>query len=123
VTAIAALAVALVLLPVSRTPEAFPQQPDTIFHLGAAQWMAEHYDPPCAQPAPTGAGHPRDGPLELLNLVPPVRVASLESDYCAKTWSPPPLVLGEDRGEVSLRGCLSTKDVRRAPSPFDALSR
>ncbi|MBE3076628.1 MAG: hypothetical protein IMZ75_17140 [Actinobacteria bacterium] len=43
-TAIAAVAVAAVLLPVSRTPEAFPQHPDTIFHLGAAQWMVEHHD-------------------------------------------------------------------------------
>lgn len=43
-TAIAAVAVAFVLLPVSHTPEAFPQHPDTIFHLGAAQWMVEHKD-------------------------------------------------------------------------------
>lgn len=44
VTGVAALCVALVLLPVSGTPEAFPQHPDTIFHLGAAQWMVEHHD-------------------------------------------------------------------------------
>jgi|SRR5665647_202669 len=43
-TAIAAAIVALVLIPVSQTPEAFPQHPDTIFHLGAAQWMVEHHD-------------------------------------------------------------------------------
>lgn len=28
----------------SRTPEAFPQQPDTIFHLALPQWMIEHGD-------------------------------------------------------------------------------
>jgi len=44
VTAVAAIAVAVVLLPVSHSPEAFPQHPDTIFHLGAAQWMVEHHD-------------------------------------------------------------------------------
>jgi len=44
VTALAAVAVALILVPVSQSPEAFPQQPDTIFHLGAAQWMVEHKD-------------------------------------------------------------------------------
>jgi hypothetical protein len=43
-TATAAVGVALVLLPVSRTPEAFAQGPDTIFHLGAPQWMVEHND-------------------------------------------------------------------------------
>lgn len=44
VTTLAAIAVGLVLLPVSGTPEAFPQHPDTIFHLGVAQWMVEHQD-------------------------------------------------------------------------------
>ena len=44
VTAIAAVAVGLVLLPVSLTPEAFPQHPDTIFHLGVTQWMVDHQD-------------------------------------------------------------------------------
>jgi len=44
VTAFAAIAVALVLLPVSLTPEAFPQHPDTIFHLGVAQTMVEQQD-------------------------------------------------------------------------------
>src|SRR4029079_19164591 len=34
----------VVLLPVSHSPEAFPQHPDTIFHLGATQWMVEHQD-------------------------------------------------------------------------------
>jgi Family of unknown function (DUF6541) len=38
------LAVAVVLVRVSGSPEAFPQHPDTIFHLGDAQWMAEHRD-------------------------------------------------------------------------------
>jgi len=42
--AVAALGVGLVLLPVSVTPEAFPQHPDTIFHLGVSQWMVEHHD-------------------------------------------------------------------------------
>ena len=36
------VSVGLVLLRVSHTPEAFPQHPDTIFHLGDAQWMIEH---------------------------------------------------------------------------------
>ena len=44
VTAIAAVAVGLVLISMSHTPEAFPQHPDTIFHLGATQWMVEHQD-------------------------------------------------------------------------------
>ena len=44
VTAFAAVAVGLVLLQVSSTPDAFPQHPDTIFHLGVAQWMVEHQD-------------------------------------------------------------------------------
>ena len=44
VTVIAAVAVAFVLVPVSQTPEAFPQHPDTIYHLGASQWMVEHSD-------------------------------------------------------------------------------
>ncbi len=39
-----AIAVAVVLVQVSGSPEAFPQHPDTIFHLGTAQWMAEHRD-------------------------------------------------------------------------------
>jgi hypothetical protein len=43
-TAMAAVVVALVQLPVSRTPETFPQGGDTIFHLGATQWMVEHKD-------------------------------------------------------------------------------
>ena len=43
-TSIAAVIVALVFLPVSVTPEAFPQHPDTIFHLGVSQWMVEHHD-------------------------------------------------------------------------------
>jgi hypothetical protein len=59
-TAIAALGVALVLIPVSQTPEAFPQHPDTIFHLGAAQWMVEHHDASVlhalAFASPTGTG-------------------------------------------------------------------
>jgi len=42
--AVAALGVGLVLVPVSVTPEAFPQHPDTIFHLGVSQWMVEHHD-------------------------------------------------------------------------------
>jgi hypothetical protein len=33
--------VAWSVLAVQHTPEAFPQQPDTIFHLGAAQWMLD----------------------------------------------------------------------------------
>ena len=44
VTAVAAVGVAVVLLTVSHSPEAFPQHPDTIFHLGATQWMVEHQD-------------------------------------------------------------------------------
>ena len=43
-TAIAAAGVTLVLVPVSLTPEAFPQHPDTLFHLGVTQWMVEHQD-------------------------------------------------------------------------------
>ena len=42
--ALAFVAVALVLVPVSGSPEAFPQDPDTIFHLGAAQWMQARGD-------------------------------------------------------------------------------
>ena len=46
-TTLAATAVAFVIFLAStlgqiRTPEAFPQGPDTIFHLGAPQWMVEH---------------------------------------------------------------------------------
>jgi hypothetical protein len=36
--------VATVLTTSSGSPEAFPQHPDTIFHLGTTQWMAEHRD-------------------------------------------------------------------------------
>lgn len=43
-TAAAALVVGWVLLRVSGSPEAFPQHPDTIFHLGATQWMAANHD-------------------------------------------------------------------------------
>ncbi|MDN5794466.1 MAG: hypothetical protein L0H79_01780 [Intrasporangium sp.] len=42
-----AAALAIVLLSIRKeidTPEAIPQHPDTIFHLGAAQWMLEHGD-------------------------------------------------------------------------------
>ncbi|WP_347351423.1 DUF6541 family protein, partial [Intrasporangium sp.] len=42
-----AVALALVLLSIRtqlETPEAIPQHPDTIFHLGAAQWMLQHRD-------------------------------------------------------------------------------
>jgi hypothetical protein len=38
------IAVTLVLAGVASSPEAFPQHPDTIFHLGDAQWMLEHRD-------------------------------------------------------------------------------
>jgi hypothetical protein len=38
----AVVAVSLILT--SRTPEAFPQHPDTIFHLGDPQWMLERAD-------------------------------------------------------------------------------
>jgi hypothetical protein len=41
---VTSLAVAVVLVHVSGSPEAFPQHPDTIFHLGDAQWMAERRD-------------------------------------------------------------------------------
>ena len=41
---IAAVGVATVLMPVAGSPQAFPQHPDTIFHLGDAQWMLEHGD-------------------------------------------------------------------------------
>ncbi len=43
-TALAALVVGYVLLRTSGSPEAFPQHPDTIFHLGATQWMATNQD-------------------------------------------------------------------------------
>ena len=33
-----------VLIGSSERPELFPQHPDTIFHLGLAQWMVEHHD-------------------------------------------------------------------------------
>ncbi len=36
--------VAYSLVRISKTPEAFPQHPDTIFHLADAQWMVEHHD-------------------------------------------------------------------------------
>jgi hypothetical protein len=36
--------VARVLTASADTPEEFPQHPDTIFHLGVTQWMAEHGD-------------------------------------------------------------------------------
>ncbi len=42
--AFAVVAVAAVLVPLSGTPDHFPQHPDTIFHLGTAQWMLEHRD-------------------------------------------------------------------------------
>jgi hypothetical protein len=38
------LVVAYTFVKVSRTPEAFPQHPDTIFHLADAQWMLERGD-------------------------------------------------------------------------------
>ncbi|MEO7130004.1 MAG: DUF6541 family protein [Dermatophilaceae bacterium] len=42
--AVAQVAVAVALVYSSGSPEAFPQAPDTIFHLGTAQWMLEHGD-------------------------------------------------------------------------------
>ncbi|HYO20508.1 MAG TPA: DUF6541 family protein, partial [Dermatophilaceae bacterium] len=42
--AFAVVVVAAVLVPLSGTPDHFPQHPDTIFHLGTAQWMLEHRD-------------------------------------------------------------------------------
>lgn len=42
--AFAFLVVAYTLIKVSNTPEAFPQHPDTIFHLADAQWMLERGD-------------------------------------------------------------------------------
>lgn len=41
---VAQVAVAVALVHSSGSPEAFPQHPDTIFHLGAAQWMLQHGD-------------------------------------------------------------------------------
>jgi hypothetical protein len=38
---VAFVIVGLSVFPEIRTPEAIPQHPDTIFHLGAAQWMLE----------------------------------------------------------------------------------
>lgn len=43
-TALSAVVVALVVLPVSGRPTRFPQSPDTIFHLGTIQWMLERGD-------------------------------------------------------------------------------
>lgn len=40
----AVLAVAVVYLPLTGNPDAIPQQPDTIFHLGAVQLMARTHD-------------------------------------------------------------------------------
>lgn len=42
--AVAAVGFCLVFLPITDRPDRFPQQPDTIFHLGAAQWMLDHGD-------------------------------------------------------------------------------
>ena len=42
--AVAGFLVAAVLVPLSVTPDHFPQHPDTIFHLGTARWMVEHRD-------------------------------------------------------------------------------
>jgi hypothetical protein len=42
--AIAAAVVGIVFIPLTQTPEEFPQQPDTIFHLGVVQWMLERGD-------------------------------------------------------------------------------
>jgi len=42
--AIACLGVLVVAIPVTGSPESFPQHPDTIFHLGTAQWMLDHGD-------------------------------------------------------------------------------
>lgn len=42
--AFAFASVAVVLVAVTRTPDHFPQHPDTIFHLGDARWMTEHRD-------------------------------------------------------------------------------
>ncbi|HET8765734.1 MAG TPA: DUF6541 family protein, partial [Pedococcus sp.] len=42
--AFAFASVAVVLVAVTRTPDHFPQHPDTIFHLGDALWMTEHRD-------------------------------------------------------------------------------
>lgn len=47
-TAVGVVAALVIFLVAMRkeitTPEAIPQHPDTIFHLGAAQWMLEHGD-------------------------------------------------------------------------------
>lgn len=40
----AVVVVAAVLVPLSVTPDHFPQHPDTIFHLGTARWMVEQRD-------------------------------------------------------------------------------
>ncbi len=42
--ALAALVVGRVLVTASGDPRAFPQHPDTIFHLGTPQWMVRHHD-------------------------------------------------------------------------------
>ena len=42
--AFAFASVAVVLVAVTRTPDHFPQHPDTIFHLGDALWMTQHRD-------------------------------------------------------------------------------
>jgi hypothetical protein len=42
--AVTTVVVSAVLVFVSRTPDHFPQHPDTIFHLAAARWMVEHQD-------------------------------------------------------------------------------
>ncbi len=41
---VAAVGLAAAFLPVAGRPSSFPQQPDTIFHLGAVQWMLGHHD-------------------------------------------------------------------------------
>jgi len=41
---LAFVGVLAVVLPVTGSPESFPQHPDTIFHLGNAQWMLDHGD-------------------------------------------------------------------------------
>ena len=43
-TAVAALIIGWVLIHSADSPEQFPQHPDTIFHLGTTQWMAQNLD-------------------------------------------------------------------------------
>jgi hypothetical protein len=101
--ALGVLGVTLVLIPVSGAASAFPQHPDTAYHLGTIRWMLEHRDISTLHAAgfssPSGTGfypaafHGVAATVALLTSASPVVATSASAFVAAGVVWPAGLVL------------------------------